>query len=176
MTYFPEVETWRIPDAAMVESLAEMARDGREGREGIVLWLGRRDNGAAEISHLVVLRGKGIVKEPDLLIIGAELMNDVADLAIELGVCLVGQIHSHGKLYGTNLSPTDRKYGIVVPFFLSLVAPDYALRPDTRIEECGVHIFEPSIGYRRLTPPEVLARIRVVCGESVPVLTVGEGE
>jgi hypothetical protein len=60
-----------------------------------------------------------------------------------------------------------------VPYYLSIVAPDYGLRPDTRLVECGVHVFEPAIGYRRLPPAEIDERIRLVPGAAVPVLTVG---
>ena len=72
----------------------------------------------------------------------------------------------------TNLA--DRNFGIRVPYFLSLVAPDYAQRPDTRLEDCGVHVFEPGTGFRRLPPSEVARRILFVPGVPLPLLTVGE--
>jgi hypothetical protein len=109
------------------------------------------------------------------LVIQASLVNELTDVAIELGIALIGQIHSHGALYGTDLSYADRNFGIAVPYFLSLVAPDYALRPQTRLEDCGVHVFEPRSGFRRLSVPEVAQRLRVFPGEPVPVLTIGEG-
>jgi hypothetical protein len=151
-----------------------MARDGLLGNEGVALWLGRRGNGRAEVTHLVALRGRGVIKRPDQLVLQPQLVNDVTDLAIKLGVTLVGQIHSHGKLYGTDLSYADRTFGITVPYFLSLVAPDYALRPQTRLEECGVHLFEPGVGFRRLPPAELSRRVFLVSGDPIPLLTVGE--
>ncbi|MER3406785.1 MAG: hypothetical protein C4289_17785, partial [Chloroflexota bacterium] len=84
--------------------------------------------GQAEITHVVGLRGPGVIKRPDFLRIEPWLLNDVTDLAIDLGVVLVGQVHTHGPGYGTDLSMTDRTYGIAVPFYISVVAPDYGLR------------------------------------------------
>ena len=174
MTFFAPVNTWRIPEPAFAASLQEMARDGVRGDEGVALWLGRRGGGQAEVTHMVALRGPGVVKRPDQLVIEPALLNDVTDLAVELGVVLVGQIHSHGELYGTDLSHADRTLGIRVPYYLSLVAPDYALRPRTRLEDCGVHVFEPGRGFRRLSVAEVGRRLQAVADASVPVLTVGK--
>jgi proteasome lid subunit RPN8/RPN11 len=140
----------------------------------VTLWLGHRGNGQAEVTHVVALRGPGVIKRPDQLVIQPQLVNEVTDLTIELGLVLVGQIHSHGELYGTDLSYADRNFGIKVPYFLSLVAPDYALRPGTRLEDCGLHLFEPGSGFRRFSPSEVTGRILVVPGAPLALLTVGE--
>jgi hypothetical protein len=151
-----------------------MARDGAVGNEGVALWLGKRDSGKAEVTHVAALRGLGVIKKPALLIIESSLLNDVTDLTIELGVALVGQVHSHGPFFGTDLSPTDRQYGIAVPYYLSVVAPDYALRPHTSIGDCGVHVYESGLGFRRLSVAEVSRQIQVVTHAQIPVITVGE--
>ncbi len=174
MTHFPPIDSWRIPEAALTQSLSEMARDGAFGTEGIVLWLGRRHHGTAEVTHLVAPRGPGMEKRPDLLVIKPALMSEVTDVAVELGVVLVGQIHSHGPWHGVDLSITDRRYGVAVPHHLSIVAPNYAMTPGTRIEDCGVHVFEPGYGYRRLGAPEVASRLQVVPGSQLPLVVVGE--
>ena len=75
----------QIPDA-----IAEMAIDGREGNEGIVLFLGRDRGSAAEVTHLVKLRGPGLEKHPLQIKIGAALLNEVTDVAIENKVRLIG--------------------------------------------------------------------------------------
>ena len=54
---------------------------------------------------------------------------------------LVGQIHSHDRSYGVDLSWVDIKYGLSVPYYLSVVAPDYALNPETVWDDCGTHIY-----------------------------------
>jgi hypothetical protein len=174
MSFFTPIATWRLPESALAASCREMARDGVAGNEGVALWLGRRGDGQAEITHVVALRGPGVLKRPDQLVIRPHLLNEVTDLAIELDVMLVGQIHSHGELYGTDLSYADHTFGIKVPYFLSLVAPDFALRPHTRLEDCGIHVFEPGSGFRRLHTVEAADRIRLMPSSPVPVLTVGQ--
>lgn len=173
-SYFSEIHSWVLPEVAFTASLEEMARDGASGNEGVMLWLGQQRQGIAEITHLVALRGNGVIKEPYFLQIESGLLNDVADLAIEYGVSLIGQIHSHGGGCSTDLSLTDRRYGIKTPYYLSVVAPDFALRQETRITDCGVHVYEPNHAYRRLSDAETAERIKVVRGLTPTMLLIGE--
>ncbi len=171
--FFSEPERWIIVWHVFAESIAEMARDGVHRNEGVAMWLGRRDGSTAIITHLGVLRGPHVQKEPDLLMIGAEVINDLTDLALENGVRLIGQIHSHGPRFGTDLSLTDRRYGIAVPGMLSLVAPDYAQRKDTTLAECGVHIFQRGVGWRRFSAAEVQSRLSLSGDADAVILTAG---
>lgn len=173
-SYFPHIDRWRIPAAVFAASLAEMARDGAEGNEGVALWLGTREGGEARVTHAVALRGLGVVRLPDHLSLPAAALNEVADVTIALGVTLLGQIHSHGPGYGVDLSRIDHVGGIRVPWFLSAVAPDYALRPTTRIEDCGVHVFEPDRGYRRLPARELATRVVITDDDAPAIILVGE--
>ncbi len=174
-TFFPPVQVWCLTEGALQGSLQEMACDGMQGNEGVVLWLGRRAQEHADITHLVGLRGPGVIKRPNVLVIEPGLLNEVTDLALDLNVRLIGQIHTHGAGYGTDLSKTDRMYGISVPCFLSVVAPDYGLRSGTRVTDCGVHVFEPGLGYRRLSVIEVVQRVQVAPGPPPPLVLVGQG-
>jgi hypothetical protein len=170
--YFTNVERWRIPQSVVPDSLIEMALDGRRNNEGIVLFLGRDHDDFSEVTHLVKLRGPHIKKYPDLINIEAPLLNEVADLASSHGVRLIGQVHTHGRGYSLNLSPTDRDYGIQAPFYLSLVAPDYALSASS-LKQWGIHVFMENTGYVRLNPTEIDQRIELVAGAQLPFLTAG---
>jgi proteasome lid subunit RPN8/RPN11 len=170
----PSVSSWRLARSVLPDSLAEMKRDGLRGNEGIVLWLGHKGNGLAEVTHLVSLRGSGISKSPVNLTIDAWLINDVTDIALQLGVRLIGQIHSHGPGFGTDLSYSDRSYGVAVPGYLSVVAPDYALRPSTLWSDCGVFVYEKGIGYKRLRIREFKQRFQFIATCKPPMLVVGE--
>jgi hypothetical protein len=165
--------TWNIPASVFDLSRKEMARDGLKGNEGTALWLGRRDGDTATVTHVITLSGPRIIKKPDYLHIESSLINDVADIAIELDAYIIGQIHSHGIGYSVDLSPTDHQFGIRAPNFLSLVAPDYSLREFLALEECGVHIFRPQTGFYRLTSDEIRKRIATT-GGSVGQVEVGE--
>jgi proteasome lid subunit RPN8/RPN11 len=171
--YFSETRGWRIPESAIAASLAEMVIDGRAGNEGIVLWLGRDKGDIAEITHLVRLRGRLVEKLPDFINIHPSLLNDLADLAIAHKVRLVGQVHSHGPGYGVDLSPTDRKFGIRAPQYLSVVAPDYA---DTTVpvHSWGVHVYVEGFGYSRMSREGASRCIEVVAGLPLSWLTVGD--
>lgn len=172
-SYFSEIETWRIPESVIADALAEMAIDGSDGNEGIALFLGHdNDDGDAEVTHMVKLRGPGLEKRPAQINIGAALLNEVTDVAIGNKVRLLGQVHSHGPGYGVDLSRTDRVYGIKTPYYLSLVAPDYALSA-APIQRWGVHVFMENQGYVRLSAVEVDRCIQVVSGMHVSVITVG---
>lgn len=172
--HFPPVRSWIISKDAFAASMAEMAQDGRRGQEGIVLWLGRRLQGQARVTHLVELRGHGIIKAADYLSIDAWLINEITDFVVENEIALIGQIHSHGPNYGTDLSDSDRRLGIAVPYYLSIVAPDYGLRAQTAVTDCGVHVFEPHFGFRRLPTNEVEGRIHIAVGPSPAILILGE--
>ena len=164
---------WRIPQTALRSSMAEMARDGSRNCEGIALWLGRRHNDLAEVTHVVGLRGPGVHRRPDYLSISPELLNDVTDAAIELGVFLVGQIHSHPPGAGVGLSPLDQRFGICAPGYLSAVAPNFADRLDTPTSACGFHLFEGA-AWRRFGPQECARRVEVVDGgPQVPLIIIG---
>lgn len=162
---------WLLPKSALQASIAEMAIDGIHNREGVALWLGCREGPDACITHIAVLRGQGVIKEPDHLEIDSDLFNQLTDVALNHAVLLIGQIHSHGAGWTTDLSVIDHLGGLHVPGFLSVVAPDYALRSDTHIADCGVHVYERATGYRRLPLDEVLERITMV-DQKVEILKV----
>jgi hypothetical protein len=171
-SYFSQVETWRIPETVIPDALAEMAIDGCDGNEGIVLFLGRDKDAAAEVTHLVKLRGPGLRKHPLQIKIDAALLNEVTDVAIENKVRLIGQVHSHGPGFSLDLSPTDRAYGLKTPYYLSLVAPDYGMSA-VPIQRWGVHVFMENQGYVQLSAAEVDRRVQVVPGAHAPFITVG---
>lgn len=174
MAFFNVPARWRVPLHALQLSFGEMARDGQHSCEGVALWLGCRDGEDAVLTHVVALRGGGVVKRPDYLFISPDLINEVADVAAESGTYLLGQIHSHGPGYGVHLSDTDKRYGIAVPGYLSAVAPDYAMRNSTPVTDCGFHLYENKL-WRRLGNQEVAARLHIERDTQVALVTVEAG-
>jgi hypothetical protein len=172
--YFSETRVWRIPQVAIEDSLDEMAHDGARGHEGIVLWLGKDADEIAEVTHLIRLRGPLVEKRTEFINIDPALFNDVADAAIEHGLRLIGQVHSHGPGYGVDLSPTDRIHGIHMPFYLSLVAPDYA-QTRVPVHDWGVHVYTREAGYVRLSRDEARNCLQITDSLRPLMLTVGAG-
>jgi hypothetical protein len=173
MSYYPQVERWTIPRRALELSREEMASDGRHGDEGIALWLGTKKEGEARITHVTFLRGPAVLKSPANIQVHPELMRAVHEAALDAGVILVGQVHSHSADYGVNLSPSDHAYGFHVPYFLSIVWPNYAQTASTTLADCGVHIFLPEKGYKRLSRLGVARKIALAPRAKVKVLIVG---
>lgn len=174
--YFPTVGRWSLSEAVMQMSVAEMSRDGMLGNEGVAMWFGKRSHGCATVTHVVALRGRGVIKRPAQLVIQESVFAAVTETAIDLGVSLIGQIHSHGPGYGVDLSPTDRMYGVAVPYYLSLVAPDYAMRPYTPLTACGVHVLQPGKGFCRLAMHEIYRRFELTQESLPPLIVIGENQ
>lgn len=172
--FFPMIQRWRIPALFFQQSLAEMAGDGAHGNEGVALWLGRREGPVAYLTQVVGVRGLDVMRLPDHLSLPATEVNAVADIAIRLGLSLLGQVHSHGPQHGVDLSWVDRAHGISVPWFLSVVVPDYAQRSTTSLFDCGVHVFELGSGFRRFEADELTARVEVTADKVPPIILVGE--
>ena len=172
MSLYEPVERWDVPERLIEASIREMAPDGLRGCEGIVLWLGKVSAGVATIEHLVGLTGALIVKLPDQLRIDPDLFNQVADFSEARELTLVGQIHSHPETF-VNLSHTDVTYGVSAPHYLSVVAPHYAQDPGSDWKDCGVHVYEPKRGFRRLRAGEVAKRIRRLPGADAPLTRLG---
>ena len=172
--FFPRIQCWRIPALLFQQSLVEMAGDGVQGNEGVALWLGRREGAVAYLTQVVGVRGLSVLRLPDHLSLPGAAVNAVADVGVNLGLSLLGQIHSHGPQHGVDLSWVDRAHGISVPWFLSVVAPDYAQRSNTTLLECGVHVFERGCGFRRFDADELSARVEITADEVRPIILVGE--
>jgi hypothetical protein len=174
MNFFPKVNRWRLPASVLEQSIAEMAIDGRDGNEGTCFWLGKRAKGEAAVSHLVFLRGEGVHKSPLNVQVSAELMREVHERAEALDLMLVGQIHSHSGLCGVDMSASDHAYGVSVPYFLSIICPDYAQGPATTLLDCGLHVYLPERGYVRLLPREVKRKMILVPGLALDTSIIGE--
>lgn len=151
--------TWTLPSDLLNESVNVMRPHGRVGNEGLALWLGKADANRVTVTHLVSLRGAGFRTSPLQLRLSWNAMSQLTDLADKLGTYLVGQIHSHPGRF-IDLSDVDQEYGIRCQDYLSVVCPHYAQRDVSRIQECGVHLFDKGF-YRRFGAAEVQRRINV---------------
>ncbi len=171
--FFSKVTRWQIPADAFETALSELRLDGSRSTEGIALWLGHRNSGVASITHMVYLRGSGLFKTEYHIRVSQDLVNEVTDSAISLGKTLVGQIHSHPSTAGVEMSPSDISGTPQVPYYLSIVVPDLAMRTQTNLVDCGVHFFDPKKGFCRLSSHLVRQRITFVEGYGIKRITMG---
>jgi hypothetical protein len=171
--FFSKVTKWVFPADAFDVALSELRLDGARATEGIALWLGHRNAGIASATHMVYLRGSGLLKTEYHIRVSHDLFNEVTDAAINLGKTLIGQVHSHPSASGVEMSYSDVSGTPQVPYYLSIVVPDFAMRAGTKLVDCGVHVFNPKKGFRRLSSRLVRQRIKFAEGEHIQRITMG---
>lgn len=160
---------WDIPHDLLPLSVEHMRPYGTRGHEGLALWFGDEADGKVIITHLVMPYGPGLVTHALHLSLSMRAMSRITRLAGELDRYWAGQIHSHpGTMLG--LSDVDKRMGVLVQDYLSLVCPYYAQRDTRVVGQCGVHVFDRG-AYRRLPASEVDQRI-VVSDRSVQLVPV----
>lgn len=172
MSLYATTHQWRLPRNVLSDSLRLMRPDGILGREGIVFWLGQNNAGVATIRSLVLMSGSGIQKFPLYMEISPDAMNALSNLAESRDSYLVGQIHSHPGTF-VDLSEADIRYGVSVPYYLSVVAPHYGMDTRTSWAECGIHVFAPGAGFHRLTEPDVARAIHIEDARVAEVIEIG---
>lgn len=149
---------WSLPHNILSSSIEIMRPHGKVGNEGLALWFGSTEaSGKISVTHAIDLRGTGFVTSPLFLSLSIRAAVRLTELADQLGAHLVGQVHSHPGRF-IDLSEVDIAHGFRVPNFLSVVCPHYAQDPETRLSDCGMHVFERG-AYRRLSATETSYRI-----------------
>lgn len=161
---------WILPQSLLATSIQIMAPHGLAGNEGLSLWLGREEGEVATVTHALKLRGSGLITRPLQLQLSDRAMSQITDVASNLDLFLVGQIHSHPGRF-IDLSDVDIKYGIRIDEYLSLVCPHYAQRSDTSWSDCGLHVFDTS-EYRPMGPSEIRHRIHFDEQASLTVIDI----
>lgn len=147
---------WDFPKDLLARSQQAMAPYGAMGHEGLALWFGVEDDGIARVTHLVIPHGPGLTTHPLRLDLSMRAMSRLTRLAGELDCYWLGQIHSHPQRM-LELSEVDKKCGIHVQDYLSVVHPFYA-RQSVSLGECGVNVYDQG-GYRRLAAKDINTRI-----------------
>lgn len=166
---YTQVTAWAIRRSVLEQTIAALQEDGKRGREGIVFWIGTRQNGRAEIRAAIVPAGPGVVKRPDFLRVSDRVMAAISELLDPPHSVLVGQIHTHRL--GVRHSPVDDKYIIDTPGYLSVVVDRYALVPSLDPGTWGVHAGQGR-GFRLLSPQEARASLSITEGGAADVRVV----
>lgn len=150
-------QLWALPINLLAESVAIMRPQGARGNEGLALWFGVMEDTQTVITHVIEVLGPGFHTTPLYMRLSLRAMSSLTDLADQLGISLVGQVHSHPGTF-LDLSDLDIKHGIRSPGYLSVVCPYYAQHDLEGLQACGVHVFENN-QYHRLSQKEVAKRI-----------------
>lgn len=156
---------WLLHPDLLPSSIEAMRPLGEGGKEGLALWFGTLDDeGVAEVTHVVQPVGPGFESTPLYLRLSMRAIGQLTEWADNLGVFLIGQIHSHPGNF-VELSELDIRQGFRFQDFLSVVCPHYAQRLDTRLSDCGIHAFDKG-AYRRIARAEFGARLVTSAGST----------
>ena len=122
--YFQAIDTFTLPAALLDETLAALRAEGQLRVESLVFWAGSVQNGAATVTHVVVPKGDGVFKHPLQVRIDENVLAAVCDLVDPPRLLLLGQVHTH--LGDAFHSPTDDRFSLDTPGYLSIVIPNFA--------------------------------------------------
>lgn len=118
-----------IPRACADEAQQHMHSVGRDGHEGLALWVGRQDGERFQVEQTWIPAQRHIRTDDGVCVcIGPDELHRINVRLHREKLTLLGQIHSHpGRAYH---SDADDAYAIATAVgSLSLVVPDYAVRP-----------------------------------------------
>jgi hypothetical protein len=127
-----------LPIAIAEETQRSLRAAGLVGNEGLVVWSGVQDGSMFHILTATVPRQRGIrTAEGVCVVVDGDALHQLNVDTFKRGERLFAQVHSHpGRAYH---SAMDDQYAVITsPGGLSLVVPDFAVRP-FRVAECAVY-------------------------------------
>lgn len=164
MIGFLDVKTVVVPESVVQHGHKFLRATGAGGREGLVLWVGRREGPTFFVTDLVIPEQKGIRTMDGVCVVveGPALARLNADL-YKGQLQLIAQVHSHpGAAYH---SETDDNYAIATKIgCLSLVIPNFANRPFS-LAECAVYRLNTAGKWLELSNCEVDELIHITSEE-----------
>jgi len=126
-----------LPAVLAERTQASLREAGGRGNEGLVVWSGVQNASTFAVKSVSVPRQRGIqTAEGVCVVVDGDSLHEVNVATFGRGERLFAQVHSHpGRAYH---SPMDDRYAVVTsPGCLSLVVPDFAVRPFS-VAECAV--------------------------------------
>jgi hypothetical protein len=164
-----DVTQFCVSDAVACTSETFLRGVGEKGFEGLVLWAGRRREGALETVDVLdfITPEQTLMRGPDgvgLTVDGDELFRINTEL-YRRRLILVGQIHSHpAEAYH---SRTDDEYAVVtIPGGLSVVVPDFAKEP-LEIATAAVYRLSAAGKWREVAPTAAERLLQIVSSGAI---------
>ena len=150
----------RRRDAQLVHS--HLRHVGRQGYEGLGLWVGRQVGSVFEVDQAVIPAQRHIRTADGVCVMtGAEELHRLNVWLYRNGLTLIAQIHSHpGRAYH---SSTDDEFAVATTVgCFSLVVPDFAKGP-FEIERIASYRLDAAGNWREV-PPSRAAQTIVIKG------------
>jgi Prokaryotic homologs of the JAB domain len=129
MNRIADVKALSVPRNCVDDLHAHLRKVGREGHEGLGLWVGRQAGDHFQV-HKTLIPAQRHIRTADgvCVVTGPEELHRINVWLYRQQLALIAQIHSHpGRAYH---SSTDDEYAIATTVgCLSLVVPDFARAP-----------------------------------------------
>lgn len=138
-----------IPRSVVAASLTHLKSDGAHSREGVVLWLGRREGAGVAIER--VLRPDQEARSDVFRIPAPSMAKIMSQLRTE-GLMIGAQVHTHPQ--DAFHSAADDAWAIVRHVgALSLVLPRFALRTtlESFFDDAATYVMVPDGSWRAVT-------------------------
>jgi hypothetical protein len=153
--YFKPIETFTLPRRLANETLVALRAEGRFAVESLVFWAGSVDDGKATITHIFVPKGEGVFKHPLQVRVDDHVIAAVCGGLDPPKLVLLAQVHTHrGEAFH---SPSDDRFSLDTPGYLSLVVPNFGRGDSSAWHEWA---FYECQGQGRFRPIDVAERTR----------------
>jgi hypothetical protein len=154
MIHIADVTTVSIPRNCLDLVYAHLRDVGRQGHEGLGLWVGRQDGPHFQVQRALIPAQRHIRTEDGVCVVtGSEELHRINVWLYREKLSLIAQIHSHpGRAYH---SSTDDEYAIATTVgCLSLVVPDFA-RASFDLRNVATYRLDAKGVWRGLTTAQV---------------------
>lgn len=165
--YFSALDRFTLSEHLLAETVARLREEGQFQMESIVFWIGSVEASRGAISQLVVPRGPGVFKHPYQVRVSENIIAGICELLDPPRAILLGQVHTH--MYEAFHSPTDDRFSLGTPGYLSLVVPNFARDDPSRWRDWGFYECAGLEAFRRLGSDEVLRRFVIEPARPVTV-------
>jgi hypothetical protein len=153
--YFKPIETFALPATLLDETLIALRAEGGFSVESLVFWGGSVDSGKATITHVFVPKGEGVSKHPLQVRVDDHVIAALCGQLDPPRLMLLGQVHTHRD--EAFHSPSDDRFSLDTPGYLSLVVPNFGRGDASAWHEWAVYECQ---GRGRFRPMDAVERSR----------------
>ncbi len=160
---FEAIRSVTVPLALAEATQRSLRAAGREGNEGLALWSGIQDGTSFAVRTLTTPEQRALRSaEGVCVVVDGNALHEVNVAVFKRGERLLAQVHSHpGRAYH---SAMDDRYAVITsPGALSLVVPDFAVRPFD-VGGCAIYRLTRSGTWIEVPRQEAKSLIRVSDG------------
>jgi len=152
---YPDIERWRLPRVALVDTISAVSPTGRRGRETGVFWLGERAS-TATVTAMVMPSGEGVEEWAGQWRVSSSVFGVISRWARKRELTLLAIVHIHLPGVPPRLSWADRNLSVQVPGILSVVIGNGGA--DREHTQWGWYVYENG-QYRRMALEELRGRL-----------------